>query len=246
MFKTKIKISILTGLLLATLMPITSVYASEAPPSLDLGSLLDEPAADADAPPSFNVDGLPDNNDNNDGNAADDNNNDNALKISGDSADPRSFNPLITDTTIKYKLSGDARVDVEIFDARNQKVATLTNNQALAKGDYNVKWHGTANNQQNGTIVANGEYTYKITAKDPDSGVAQDTATGNITVNYSRTNPTNPVTTPRPLPPVGTQNPSGTLVLQNMQSGRTSDTGPAMLLYSVFPLAGYIFTRRKK
>lgn len=248
MLKTKIKISLLVTLIVTMFVPFSTTFAVEAPPSLDLGSLLE-------GPPSFNVDGIPEddsgndnnnndagnNNDNNDNNNNNDDNNDD-LRITNDSVDPRTFNPLTTDATIKYRISGPAKVDVEIFDSRGQKVAVLSNNQQLAAGEYSVKWKGTQNNQQNGTIVSTGEYTYKITAKDPNSGIAQATKQGSITVSYANVASEN-----RPQPqPVRPQDPAGTLVLQNMQSGRTSDTGPAILLYSLFPVAGYLYSRRKK
>lgn len=251
-------ISALTLSILVASTLATAAYAvNDAPPSLDFGSLLGDPQQN-DAPPNVNLDdalggqqndappnvnlgdALGNQQDNNSNNGS---NNSNEIDITRDTISPKIFNPSVDETTLKFTLNKDARVDVEIKDRVNQTVATLASNQLLTAGEYEAKWNGTTNNERGGTIVPNGDYSYKITAKNPNTGLAKDTATGTVTVRYA-------------VPEQRQNNfqnfdnsqnqAASTLAIQNRPSGRTSETGPGILLYGIFPLAGWVAARRKQ
>jgi len=234
---------LLLGALALSLLT-TTAYADEAPPSLDFGSLLGDPQAQQeDAPPSVDINDVLGDQENNNNNNNNNNASSNEIDISANSISPRIFNPTVAETTLKFTINKDARVDVEIKDRVNQTVATLVSNQLLTDGEYEAKWNGTTNNQRGGTIVPNGDYTYKITAKNPSTGLAKDTATGTVTVRYTVPNQSG---TNNFRSPESQNQAASTVALQNMSSGRTSETGPAVLLYSIFPLAGWITARRRR
>ncbi|MFQ5637483.1 MAG: collagen binding domain-containing protein [bacterium] len=72
---------------------------------------------------------------------------------------PNPFNP---ETTIKYQLSGSAKVTLKIFNLLGQEIVTLVENQQTA-GIYSVSWDGR---DKFGRSVASGLYIYQIDAGD--------------------------------------------------------------------------------
>jgi len=239
------KLIILTLSLLIFIAITLPVYAADAPPSLNLGSLLGDSSSGDSSPPSADLSGLGDSADNSQDPDAQ---NDAELpSLSRVSASPKLFNPLVQELIIKYTLSGNAKIDVEIFNLSGQLVTKLTNNQSLGAGEHTAKWKGTVNNQITGDIVPPARYKYKITVKNANTGEVITTQDAIITVAYdqagsgtsgtgSDTNNSNDISS--------TTQANASLALQNITSGRTADTGPGILLYGLFPLAGY-FVRKK-
>ncbi len=69
---------------------------------------------------------------------------------------PNPFNPV---TTISFEIGEAGKTQVEVFNAKGQKVKTLIN-ENLAIGSHSVDWKG--NNSSN-KRVSSGIYFYKIT-----------------------------------------------------------------------------------
>jgi hypothetical protein len=72
---------------------------------------------------------------------------------------PNPFNP---ETTIKYALPKNVRVELTIYNILGQKVKTLVNDEQKA-GFKTVKWDGT---NDLGTKVASSIYIYRLKAGD--------------------------------------------------------------------------------
>lgn len=102
-----------------------------------------------------------------------------------DTADPFKVTGTST-STISYMLSESAQVNVEILDAAGQSVRHLYTGQ-LTSGSKSVTWNGK---DDAGALVADGTYTYQITAVDAAGKVALP-AIGTIT-----TDKTTPVISP--------------------------------------------------
>ncbi|MDD4309995.1 MAG: FlgD immunoglobulin-like domain containing protein, partial [Candidatus Cloacimonetes bacterium] len=68
---------------------------------------------------------------------------------------PNPFNPS---TTIHYSIKEAAKVSVEIYNAKGQRVKMLEN-AAKAAGDHEIEWNGT---DSLGRGVSSGVYLYKI------------------------------------------------------------------------------------
>lgn len=94
-----------------------------------------------------------------------------------DSADPFKVTGTST-STISYVLSEAANVKVEIHDAAGQVVRHLYAGQ-LTAGNKSVVWNGK---DDAGALVADGTYTYQITAVDA-AGKAAAPAIGTITTD---------------------------------------------------------------
>ncbi len=75
---------------------------------------------------------------------------------------PNPFNPA---TSIKYALHEDAKICIEIFNIKGQKVKTLIDEQQSA-GYHSVMWNGKDNS---GKTAASGLYFYKM-ASEGNSG----------------------------------------------------------------------------
>lgn len=206
-----------------------AAFAAEAPPSLDLGGLLDgvdqQDQQVDDAPPSLNLDlGQ-----------------DVAINLSSLRVAPNPFNPLVQDAEISFTLSNTAAVTIEVLNALGQRVVYLANNDVIGAGDYSAQWKGTINNEANGSLVDQGTYAYRITAADPESGQIVDTEQGNIQVNYG-TNANEAV----PQVDQNSQNQANAvLAVQNMESGRTSETGMPIFAYLALPFS-YLIPRYLK
>lgn len=233
-----------------TLMLSAPAFAEDAPPSLNIDfNQLQNNNNDSnsnDAPPDFNFDL------GNQGQPADNNNNNNnqndgggvGIQITSHKADPRIINPLIQESTITYTINKDALVTVKILNANGQTATNILNNEAQTAGEYSVKWRGTDDNQRNGNIVDNGEYRYKITTANPTTSVITDSQEGTIVISYSSGNVQ---TSPRAVTfePFNGQA-DAMMALQNTSSGRSAETGPEVLIYGLFPVAGYFYSRRKR
>jgi len=61
-------------------------------------------------------------------------------------------NPIKDQTTIKYRLSEDASVNVSVYDINGKKVATLANHSKLGAGSYELTWN--AESASNGVYFA--------------------------------------------------------------------------------------------
>ncbi len=68
---------------------------------------------------------------------------------------PNPFNPT---TTIKFSLTEESNVIVDLFNVKGQKIKTLVN-QRMAMGTHGIVWNG---DNQNGIRVGNGLYFFKI------------------------------------------------------------------------------------
>ena len=64
---------------------------------------------------------------------------------------PNPFNP---ETTIKYSLNNEERIDISIYNLKGQKVKTLVNSYQTA-GEHEVIWNGTDSNSKH---VSSGVY----------------------------------------------------------------------------------------
>lgn len=167
--------------------------------------------------------------------------------ISKVSVVPAAFNPTIDSTKISYTLSLKSAIDLKITDSLGQPVSTLTDSQTLSAGSYFVIWYGTVNNLQGGTVLHSGTYHYKITAKNIKTNKIDDTKEGDINLIFAAQQ--DPVIDPvvnGPTPEELAAQAKATLALQNTKKGKTAKVGPDILIYSVFPLIGYVASRRKK
>ena len=70
---------------------------------------------------------------------------------------PNPFNP---NTTIRYHVGSDTRVNLAIFDAAGQRIRSLVSTHLVA-GGYAVEWDGTTDA---GQTVASGTYIYRLKA----------------------------------------------------------------------------------
>lgn len=68
---------------------------------------------------------------------------------------PNPFNP---ETTISFDLKSPGEVNLDVFNLKGQKVATLVQGN-VPSGSHNVVWNGT---DSNGKAVASGVYFYKL------------------------------------------------------------------------------------
>ncbi|MBP7670747.1 hypothetical protein KA119_00445 [Candidatus Gracilibacteria bacterium] len=219
---------------LFSLFSFHSALAAEAPPSLDLGNLFgdqEQPPQlnldfenDEEQPPQLNLDGLGDNQ--------------SAFNISNARIQPSPFNPLVEDALVTYTLNGTALIEVKIQNFLGQTVTLITNNTVQSTGSQQAQWKGTIDNSDNGQLVESGTYTYKITARDQNTSAVLDTEVGSIIVQYASA-ANNPVAQQQEIEAI--------MAIQNTPNGttRTSETGPAMLLYTLLPIAGFVYARRK-
>lgn len=84
---------------------------------------------------------------------------------------PNPFNPDIGPVNIRYSLSGDANVTIEIYDVRGELVTTLIESQLKQKGvEYSEVWNGK---NDRGDTVANGVYFYLITTDTGEKAVGK-------------------------------------------------------------------------
>ncbi|MBI4235086.1 hypothetical protein HY604_02180 [Candidatus Peregrinibacteria bacterium] len=168
------------------------------------------------------------------------------IKITKHSVFPVGFNPLINESKIAYTISAKAEVEIRILTQSGVTITTLVDNKVLDQGEYFVYWDGTNNASGNGKVVDPATYQYKITAKDPNNGTVKDVKTGNVNVVYVKSADfENGSSSSVTVPPVNNQA-QATVAMQNATGGKTAGTGPGILIYALFPLAGYFISRYKK
>ena len=102
-----------------------------------------------------------------------------------------------------------------------------------------MKWYGTEDNEENGDSIPVGNYKFKIIAKNTSTEEIEDTAEGAIEIVTTADRPDQPDNS-------GTTDDDATMVVTNATSGQTSQTGPGILIYFLFPLGAYIISKRKK
>lgn len=159
---------------------------------------------------------------------------DTEVNIVSHSVFPAVLLPLTEEAKISYEIDNKAKITVEILKPDGSSLLKLINDETEDSGNHNIWWNGTYSNTGSGTIVPAGNYKYKIYAKDTETSETLDTAEGNITVKY-------PDITPTP-----TDSGEATVILQNTKTGKTSETGPSVLIYGLAPLAAYFYKKLKK
>lgn len=179
------------------------------------------------------------------------------IKISKASVFPIGFNPLLAETKITYKISAKAKMEIKIIDGTGVKIRGLITDETIDAGEYKVTWDGAGDE---GEVVDPGEYSFKITAKNPTSGEIADVKSGTINVVYYQAardfedqntsrngNATNSSQSPATVQPLQPSVPeaNATMALQNATSGTTTPTGPEVLIYLAFPVLGYFLGRKK-
>lgn len=98
-----------------------------------------------------------------------------APNISGVSVSPNPFDPDETSTTFTFDLDKSADVKLEILGT------TYSSTTTFAGGNDRTKtWNGRDNSNNQ---VADGTYTYRLTATNPGTSTPSDVATGTITVD---------------------------------------------------------------
>jgi flagellar hook assembly protein FlgD len=80
---------------------------------------------------------------------------------------PNPFNPT---TTINYSLKENAKVSLNIYNIKGQKVRMLVN-EVLPAGEHSAIWNGRGSN---GNQVSSGIYFYKMCLHPESSGKAGD------------------------------------------------------------------------
>ncbi len=220
----------LLSLFAINLLGVTASADDETPPSLVLNIMGD--GAGEEAPPELDVDVvIPEEEEEEEEDEAD------LLTLDAD-VSPPTFNPNISNTTITYEISKNAKMDVEILNPNGSRLILLVNNQSKTAGEHSVSWNGTNTNLSGGNVVAKGTYTYRVIAKNTSTGVVEATAQGNINVVYPEDTPQAPKAPEDPKD-------NGTIILQNQGPKATSETGPGILLYLLLPLGGFLFNKRK-
>jgi len=234
--KGSMKVSlILTALLISVSNSITAFAVEDPPPSFNVTIPADDSeSTTTDPPPSFNVT-IP----------SDETSTGDKIEITNADVFPKGFNPKIGKTKISYELNLKAKIDVKIIDNTGQTVATLIDNQAVDAGKYYIEWNGTKNNQAGGELLGNGSYRFKIDAKNQTSGAIEDTAQGDVSIIYPA-NTTNPSSVENKTTTTSSSQSAATVAVQNAQSGKTAETGPGILIYTLLPLGAFILKRKKK
>lgn len=166
-------------------------------------------------------------------------------KITNVTVVPSSFKPATESTKISYTTSLKAIIDIKITNGVGQTVGNLVDNITLAAGSYFVNWYGTNDNKQGGMILNSGTYHYKIVAKNTKTNNVEDSKEGDISLIYVASNPESPTTDTATKQDQAAQA-NATMILQNTKKGTTSKTGPDILIYSAFPVIGYLVARRRK
>ena len=184
------------------------------------------------------------------------------IKIKNADIWPKGFNPSLVLTKISFETTGTALVTVEIRSSTGQKIVTLVDDEEAKADKYEIYWDGTDDPAQSkGKVVPQGEYTWKVTAKDPTSKAIKDSKSGDVNVVYnpggadfegntgSGSSNTTTSTSAASASAESAQNAQNTLAmlsLQSASSGETAGTGPGTLIYLFLPAAGLIFRRGHK
>ena len=196
-----------------------------------------------------------------------------AITISGVYITKSKFDPNVNTPKIIYKLNRDAKVTIEILDSSEKTVVKLLDNVLQRSKnvsglpmDQAVWFNGTVDNKEGSQTLANGTYTYKISAVNPTyetisatpkQGVVvidtQDTAgdlegTGTSIVKTTATTSTTSKSTTTPLSTTTSKTSNlAALTMQNTPPTSTSGTGPETLIYLIFPaISAFALTRKNK
>ncbi|MFH1282201.1 MAG: S8 family serine peptidase [bacterium] len=95
------------------------------------------------------------------------------------SANPRIFSPGITESQIDCTITDNlplqlSKLTVVILDKYSIVINTLSSSSLINQGSYNFVWDGTGSNTyNNGAVVKDGTYAYKITATDFAGNLAE-------------------------------------------------------------------------
>ncbi len=81
---------------------------------------------------------------------------------------PNPFNPT---TTIRFAVAEPSKVNLEVFNSRGQKIATLLDDH-FEQGNHQVLWNGQDNNNN---LAGSGLYFYRITVTDQSGSKYQQT-----------------------------------------------------------------------
>ncbi len=154
-----------------------------------------------------------------------------------------------------YTISGDADVKIEVLDKDGKVIATIKEEEQ-EKGQHVAWWNGTVDNKFGGQEIADGTYTFKITATHPEYEEVKDTKEGSITADSTAGNGEGDFEEPggggaKPGEKTGDKagDKEGLLgktpdelkadeakkTLQNSGTGQTAGTGPGILLYLLIP-----------
>jgi flagellar hook assembly protein FlgD len=167
--------------------------------------------------------------------------------ITDDEADPVGFNPgQGEETEVKFTLNCSVLIELNILDSDDEIVVTLIDNVEKSATDHSLPWYGTANNSSSGESVESGTYQYQIIAKDIDSDEELETEEGDINVIVIEEDPPEEDPPEEDPPEEDPPDDEATEVLQNTDDGTTSETGPGILIYGIFPVLGVLYNRKKR
>lgn len=124
-----------------------------------------------------------------------------------DSPDPFSPNGKNTNT-IKYSLSKNIKISLNIYDKNNTLVKTLVNG-TISAGSRSAAWNGTNNT---GSLVNSGAYTYRVTAFNAKNKIV-DQVSGIISVDLTPPVISTNLVSPEPFAPLGNNTMSISYVL---------------------------------
>lgn len=167
------------------------------------------------------------------------------LHVSKASAFPAGFDPTKGEKSIiTYQISDPATVKIEVLDGAESVVVILVNEEPTEGGiDQTIEWDGTNSPIGGGDIQSAGNYTYRVTATDPNDETNQDIVEGTVQLLYG-----NFVGDQENPPEIGNDTGNGNDIvnMHNSPHGNTSETGPEALIYLVLPFFGPIVMRLKK
>jgi hypothetical protein len=180
---------------------------------------------------------------------------DSLIKITQHEADPDYFNPTTEETEIEYTISEDAILEITIVNISDQELVKLLDDEEVDEGSGEIIWLGTDDNTVGGTVLPAGVYKYKIKAKNVDTEATEDTEEGTVTLAYTEVAVEGDSEDPESETSTDNTSDSDTgsssesdaiMAMTNTVSGETSETGPGVLIYSIFPVIGIFVARRKK
>lgn len=230
--KKLLLITFIALLFTANLSYVVFAADDENPPQLNI-----------DVPPSLDID-IPEDEGTDENPPAIDVNIPEGVRITSHSANPKDFNPVtVSDTVITYSISGKAEMKVKIVDENENTVVVLVDDKDQDEGSHTTKWYGTVDNRTSGEVVDQGEYQYEIVAKDQETHEIEDIEEGEINIVYSAQT-TLPRTTGQQGSGLNNRETLATMTIQNSDTGETSRTGPGILIYMIFPIVGYLISRK--
>lgn len=231
MFK---KIAIVGAIFGGLMLASNLTFAADTPPSINFGSNIFN--SNNETPPGLELEGNLFTPNTSTGTVI---TGSGAVQITQASAYPPAFNPSNGEkTTFTYKLSGNAVVALDILDGSDAIIVTLVDDESvLGNQEVDVDWDGTDSATGSGVVVIAGNYKYQIIAKDAVTLQMQSVATG-----YVQVASTTDFETPVDVTDTGYTD----VTLHNAPPTNTSGTGPEMLVFLLFPLAGYLATRKSR